>query len=76
MEGLKLRANAHSKTLGPMYCILAMEMLGDPSQFSLTDALASICDLRESVTIVFYWMTTDPNMLCRGVQFYGSRMCC
>lgn len=54
MEGLKLRANAHSKTLGPMYCILAMEMLGDPSQFSLTDALASICDLRESVTILFY----------------------
>ncbi|OXG17156.1 hypothetical protein C367_05196 [Cryptococcus neoformans Ze90-1] len=46
MEGLKLRANAHSKTLGPMYCILAMEMLGDPSQFSLTDALASVCDLQ------------------------------
>ncbi|KIR31774.1 hypothetical protein I352_05768 [Cryptococcus deuterogattii MMRL2647] len=46
MEGLKLRANAHSKTLGPMYCILAMKMLGDPSQFSLTDALASICDLQ------------------------------
>lgn len=48
MEGLKLRANAHSKTLGPVYCILAMEMLGDPSQFSLADALASVCDLRES----------------------------
>lgn len=46
MEGLKLRANAHSKTLGPVYCILAMEMLGDPSQFSLADALASVCDLQ------------------------------
>lgn len=64
MEGLKLRANAHSKTLGPMYCILAMEMLGDPSQFSLTDALASVCDLRESHLCPIEWPLTQ---ICRGV---------